>query len=204
MSHQAAFRRHVLHAAGKPWLTIGMTTVPRRSRADYLSRTLETLMEELPLDPTDPLYARVNVLVMNNRPGNHSVFAQVSAAAWTILPNRSAHLAVCVVTVAILRHKEGEGKRHGVHDAGGCTILGQMQICLHNVFSCSLGLQVCKYRPAAAFNLEHLEPAQLRNADCKCRTICRCRPGSTRRQQWMGRLRQLARGSCARHRCMCA
>lgn len=64
---------------GKPWLTIGMTTVPRRSRADYLSRTLETLMEELPLDPTDPLYARVNVLVMNNRPGNHSVFAQVQA-----------------------------------------------------------------------------------------------------------------------------
>ena len=60
------------------WLTIGIPTVPRKSEADYLSRTLETLLQELPADSTDPLHARVRVLVMNNRPGNHSVFYAVS------------------------------------------------------------------------------------------------------------------------------
>ena len=57
---------------------MGIPTVPRRSDADYLTRTLETLLQELPADATDPLYARVRVLVMNNRPGNHSVFYAVS------------------------------------------------------------------------------------------------------------------------------
>ena len=56
-----------------------MPTVPRKSGADYLTRTLATLLEELPLDQTDPLYKRVRVLVMNNRPGNHSVFYEVRA-----------------------------------------------------------------------------------------------------------------------------
>ena len=60
------------------WLTVGIPTVPRKSEADYLTRTLETLLQELPADSTDPLYARVRVLVMNNRPGNHSVFYAVS------------------------------------------------------------------------------------------------------------------------------
>lgn len=64
-------------AADKQWLTIGMTTIPRRNGADYLSRTLQTLLEELPLDKTDPLYGHVRVLVMNNRPGNHSVYYKV-------------------------------------------------------------------------------------------------------------------------------
>ncbi|CAK0787359.1 hypothetical protein CVIRNUC_010579 [Coccomyxa viridis] len=59
------------------WLTVGIPTVPRRNEADYLTRTLETLLQELPSDSTDPLYARVRVLVMNNRPGNHSVFYAV-------------------------------------------------------------------------------------------------------------------------------
>ncbi len=58
----------------KVWLTVGIPTVPRKTGADYLTRTLETLLEELPADDTDPLYGRVRVLVMNNRPGNHSVF----------------------------------------------------------------------------------------------------------------------------------
>ena len=58
----------------KVWLTVGIPTVPRKTGADYLTRTLETLLDELPADDTDPLYGRVRVLVMNNRPGNHSVF----------------------------------------------------------------------------------------------------------------------------------
>lgn len=69
----------------RAWLTIGIPTVPRKTGADYLTLTLESLLEELPLDSSDPLYGRVRVLVMNNRPGNHSVFYQVGsspAAFW--------------------------------------------------------------------------------------------------------------------------
>ena len=61
----------------KAWLTVGIPTVPRKTGADYLTRTLETLLEELPGDDTDPLHGRVRVLVINNRPGNHSVFYAV-------------------------------------------------------------------------------------------------------------------------------
>ena len=61
------------------WLTIGIPTVPRREGADYLTRTLETLLEELPLDGTDPLHGQVRVIVMNNRPGEHAVFDRVRA-----------------------------------------------------------------------------------------------------------------------------
>ncbi len=70
----------------KVWLTVGIPTVPRKTGADYLTRTLETLLEELPADDTDPLYGRVRVLVMNNRPGNHSVFYAVR------FPHCSLHL----------------------------------------------------------------------------------------------------------------
>ena len=69
----------MLACADKAWLTIGIPTVPRKSGADYLTRTLSTMMEELPLDSTDPLFKRVRVLVMNNRPGNHTVFYKVCA-----------------------------------------------------------------------------------------------------------------------------
>lgn len=62
---------------GKAWLTVGIPTIPRKTGVDYLTRTLETLLEDLPLDPTDPLYGKVRVLVMNNRPGNHTVFNKV-------------------------------------------------------------------------------------------------------------------------------
>ena len=65
---------------GLAWLTIGIPTFPRKDNADYLTRTLETLLEELPVDDTDPLFARVRVLVMNNSPGNHSVFDKVCSA----------------------------------------------------------------------------------------------------------------------------
>lgn len=61
----------------KAWLTVGIPTVPRKNNADYLSTALESLLEELHMDLTDPLYARVKVLVMNNQPGNHSIFYKV-------------------------------------------------------------------------------------------------------------------------------
>ena len=72
--------------AGRAWLTIGIPTIPRKTGADYLTRTLGTLMEELPLDPTEPLYKRVRVLVMNNRPGNHTVFYKVRARLILLVP----------------------------------------------------------------------------------------------------------------------
>ena len=62
--------------AGKPWLTIGIPTIPRKNQTDYLTRTLSSLMEEVPLDPTDPMHRQVRVIVMNNRPGAHPVWEQ--------------------------------------------------------------------------------------------------------------------------------
>ena len=73
-------------AGGRAWLTIGIPTVPRREGADYLTRTLETLLEELPLDAADPLHGRVRVIVMNNSPGAHPVFTRVRASPLLTLP----------------------------------------------------------------------------------------------------------------------
>ena len=67
--------------AGKPWLTIGIPTIPRKNQTDYLTRTLSSLMEEVPLDPTDPMYRQVQVIVMNNRPGAHPVWEQARISA---------------------------------------------------------------------------------------------------------------------------
>ncbi len=55
------------------WLTIGIPTIPRPG-VDYLTPTLETLVHELPADPSDPMYANIRVVVMNNKPGQHEVF----------------------------------------------------------------------------------------------------------------------------------
>ncbi|KAK9825323.1 hypothetical protein WJX74_009420 [Apatococcus lobatus] len=62
--------------AARPWLTIGIPTFPRKEHRDYLTPTLSSLLEELPLDGSDPFFGRVQVLVMNNRPeaGAHPVF----------------------------------------------------------------------------------------------------------------------------------
>eukprot|EP00884_Botryococcus_braunii_P003153 jgi/Botrbrau1/12839/Bobra.0045s0008.1 len=62
---------------GKAWMTIGIPTVPRKGGADYLTRTVATLLQELPMSDTDPLFGKIIVLVMNNQPGSHPVFAQL-------------------------------------------------------------------------------------------------------------------------------
>ena len=59
------------------WLAIGIPTVPRHNATDYLTSTLEHLLSELTLDRSDPFFDKVRVLVMNNKPGQHSVFAKV-------------------------------------------------------------------------------------------------------------------------------
>ena len=65
------------HCPPPYWLVIGIPTVPRMGNTDYLTGTLESLLAELTLDGSDPLFGEVLVIVQNNRPGNHSVFEQV-------------------------------------------------------------------------------------------------------------------------------
>ena len=71
-------------AVTDPWLVVGVPTAPRAGDADYLTETLETLLDELP-DETEtdgthhPLFRRVRVVVMNTKPGRHEVFDKVRA-----------------------------------------------------------------------------------------------------------------------------
>ncbi|KAK3263399.1 hypothetical protein CYMTET_27790 [Cymbomonas tetramitiformis] len=61
----------------KYWLIIGIPTVPRRNDIDYLTTTLQTLLEQLPADKADPFFGKVGVFVMNNKPGDHKVYDRV-------------------------------------------------------------------------------------------------------------------------------
>ncbi|GBG31363.1 Alpha-1,3-mannosyl-glycoprotein 4-beta-N-acetylglucosaminyltransferase B [Hondaea fermentalgiana] len=60
----------------RPWLVIGIPTVPRKDDMDYLGRTLKGLAAELPRLRTDPLFELVRVVVMNHSPGNHRAFTE--------------------------------------------------------------------------------------------------------------------------------
>ena len=59
------------------WLTIGIPTVPRKHGERYLEQTMNAIVQQLPLRQDDPLFDRVMVVVLNNKPGQHSVFDQV-------------------------------------------------------------------------------------------------------------------------------
>ena len=60
------------------WLLIGIPTIPRPTGgADYLGRSLSTVLEALPASDADPLHGRVGCLVLNNRPGAHAEFARL-------------------------------------------------------------------------------------------------------------------------------
>lgn len=69
--------------ADKAWLAIGIPSVPRKNSSDYLTRTLESLLEELPGDATDPLYGRVRSVPLFPL-HCHSALAweQTSASRW--------------------------------------------------------------------------------------------------------------------------
>jgi hypothetical protein len=62
---------------GKRWLTIGIPTVPRRGDPDYLNQTVNAITKQLPTRPDDPLYGRVIVVILNNLPGQHTLFDDV-------------------------------------------------------------------------------------------------------------------------------
>ena len=59
------------------WLTIGIPTVPRKGDPDYLRQTVEAIILQLPTSTDDVLYGQVMVVVLNNRPGQHTLFDQV-------------------------------------------------------------------------------------------------------------------------------
>ena len=61
------------------WLTIGIPTVPRKNGERYLEQTVNAIAQQLPLRPDDPLFDRVIVVVLNNKPGTHAVFDQLKA-----------------------------------------------------------------------------------------------------------------------------
>ena len=65
----------------RPWLLIGINTVPRPGRVSYLNQTLTTLLDELPDSPADPLGpSAVRIVVMNMVPGEHAAFEEARAA----------------------------------------------------------------------------------------------------------------------------
>ena len=79
-----------LTTTGTPvWLVIGIPTVPRKE--DYLERTLEALLKELPdvgEDQTNQTQSqnnkkKIKVVVMNNSPGNHTQYYRLKYR-WTM------------------------------------------------------------------------------------------------------------------------
>ena len=63
--------------SNKKWLIIGIPTVPRANGVDYLSATVEAILQQIPDHESDPFYGKVKVVVLNHRPGEHPVFEKV-------------------------------------------------------------------------------------------------------------------------------
>ena len=57
----------------KKWLIIGIPTVPRTS-VNYLTPTIEAILQQLPDSENDPFWGRVQVVVLNQRPNQHRVW----------------------------------------------------------------------------------------------------------------------------------
>ena len=71
----------LLGSRSRPWLLIGINTVPRPGKVSYLNQTLSSLLDELPDSPSDPLGpSAVRIVVMNMVPGGHEAFEEAKAA----------------------------------------------------------------------------------------------------------------------------
>jgi len=71
----------IAHEEGqRNWLFLGIPTVPRRNNMDYLSTTLNTLLDQLPSDPADPFRNKIKAVIMNNKPGEHEVYTNAKRA----------------------------------------------------------------------------------------------------------------------------
>ena len=65
---------------GSPrFLTIGIPTVPRIGGQRYLTQTLSSILDQLPTRSDHPLYRSIIVVILNNRPGNHSEFDELKS-----------------------------------------------------------------------------------------------------------------------------
>ncbi len=59
--------------SNRKWLIIGIPTVPRTS-VDYLTPTVEAILQQLPDSIHDPFWGRVQVVVLNQRPNEHRIW----------------------------------------------------------------------------------------------------------------------------------
>jgi hypothetical protein len=57
----------------KPWLIIGIPTMPRPRGVDYLTPTITALADQFPKEESDPFYKQILVVIMNHGE-NHVVF----------------------------------------------------------------------------------------------------------------------------------
>eukprot|EP00899_Mesostigma_viride_P023179 jgi/Mesvir1/4045/Mv26552-RA.1 len=67
----------LLPLEGPIWMTIGMPTFPRAGNPDYLQRSVLSFLSGLPLDTTDLFYGKIQLVIMNNKPGDHKTFYAV-------------------------------------------------------------------------------------------------------------------------------
>ena len=67
-------------ATARPWLVIGIPTVPRAMDIDYINPCLATIMRWLPKSKSDPLHGRVKVMYVNNRPAGHMRYEEARSA----------------------------------------------------------------------------------------------------------------------------
>jgi len=62
---------HLEHHTGNditmPWLIIGIPTIGRKdNKISYLGETISNLLDPLPVDPTDPMFNKVHLVIVNN------------------------------------------------------------------------------------------------------------------------------------------
>lgn len=61
------------------WLVIGIPTVPRLNEEDYLLHSLETIAKQLPREPSDLMYMKIVLVVVNVSLGPHRRFEEAKA-----------------------------------------------------------------------------------------------------------------------------
>jgi len=91
-------RRVEVPAAQKAWLVFGIPTVPRR--VDYLTRTLDYILEQVPADPSHPMYGKVA----------HRTHPPTSASGSSFIWFSDASLVHAQLKVVVMNN--AKGKRH--------------------------------------------------------------------------------------------
>jgi len=94
-------------------LTIGIPTVPREGNQQYLSQTLNAIINQLPIRPDDPLYTSIIILVLNNRPGEHQEFEDVKAKIGSSIYSHFFKFEEVSLTEVVSNNSH---KEHWIHD----------------------------------------------------------------------------------------